>query len=558
MKLRLFFLFLLVVTMLLSFELLTGYYPYGKIVPPALIKPTYKVLLLPLDSRPPCQKFVIDAGKIAGIEVITPPAEILDYYTAPGNRPALRSWLAQNIATADAVILSIDQLLHGGLLAAREADGSGSEEDALAFVRELHTQHPDKPIYAFNILPRIHPPASIENYEDRKNLIKYSRLTEELSIFDNPDDLKELRQLEETVPPSALAQYKSLYEENSRLNEKLCLMASQGILEKIIIGQDDSEDFGIPNLEKLQLQRFINSLEIRDDRAVITRGADEVALSLLTDIHSHLSGSQPPKIYVEYSDSDAPGLRMPYMSGSVATSVAEKIRLIHGEAVERPEDADFILFVHIGTDKNMGNRKHSAQRIQELLDGGYKIALVDLSQHFCAEETLLPQLIYCDVPLNQLIAYAGWNTTSNAVGTAISQGAVFTAELFRQTETTALLELYRHNLTLLNNRYLEDYFYLKDLIDTINKTLQKAGYKNVYDLDMEHNYKWANYLLQTGISQRASYLEHTAAYRKSLKIMTPEGPLQLRIRELQAEAFYPWPRTFEIYLQTTLQLEHLP
>ena len=558
MKLRLFFLFLLVVIMLTAFELLTGYYPYGKTVPPALINPTYKVLLLPLDSRPPCQKFVIDAGKIAGIEVITPPAESLDYYTAPGNRPALRSWLAENIADADAVILSIDQLLHGGLLAARESDGTGTEEAALAFVRELHDQHPDKPIYAFNILPRIHPPASIENYEDRKNLIKYSRLTEELSVFDNPDDLEELRRLEEIVPAAALDQYKSLYEENSRLNEKLCLMASQGILKKIIIGQDDSEDFGIPNLEKLQLQRFINAQGIRDDRAVITRGADEVALSLLTDIHRHLSGIPAPKIYVEYNDSDAPGLRMPYMSGSVATSVAEKIQLIQGEIVDRPEDADFTLFVHIGTDKNLGSRKRSAQRIQELLDAGCKIALVDLSQHFCAEETLLPQLIYCDVALNQLIAYAGWNTTSNAVGTAISQGAIFTGELSRQTETSALLELYRQNLTFLNNRYLEDYFYLKDLIDTVNKTLQKAGYKNVYDLDMEHNYKWANYLLQTGISQRTSYLEHTAAYRKPLKIETPEGSIQLRIRELQAEAFYPWPRTFEIYLETTLQLENLP
>ncbi len=558
MKLRLFSLFVLVVALLISFQLLTGYYPPGNPIPATPVSYKYKVLLLPLDSRPPCQKFVVDAGRIAGIEVITPPAEILDYYTSPGNRPALRSWIEKNIFSADAVILSVDQLLHGGLLAAREADGSGSEEATLAFLRELHRQHPDKPIYAFNILPRIHPPASIDDYEDRKNLIKYSRLTEELAVFDNPADLEELRQLEGTIPLPVLEQYNKLYEENSRLNEKLCLMASQGILEKIIIGQDDSEDFGIPNMEKLQLQRFIKVQDISDSRAVITRGADEVALSLLTDIHSRLSGSQPPKIYVEYNDNDAPGSRMPYMSGSVATSVAEKIRLIHGEIVDQPNDADFILFVHIGTNKNLGSRKHSTQRIQELLDAGYKIALVDLSQHFCAEEALLPQLIYCDVALNQLIAYAGWNTTSNAVGTAVSQGAIFTAELPRQTETAALLELYRHNLTFLNNRYLEDFFYLKDLIDTINRNLQKAGYKNVYDLDMEHNYKWANYLLQTGITQRASYLEHTAAYRKPLKIMAPNGPVQLRIRDLQAEAAYPWPRTFEIHLQTTLQLEEIP
>ena len=49
-----------------------------------------RVLLLPLDSRPPCLDFVADLGRIAGVEIIAPPEDILDYYTKPGDTAADR------------------------------------------------------------------------------------------------------------------------------------------------------------------------------------------------------------------------------------------------------------------------------------------------------------------------------------------------------------------------------------------------------------------------------------------------------------------------------------
>ena len=30
----------------------------------------YKLILIPLDTRPPCQKMVVDAGKMAGVQII--------------------------------------------------------------------------------------------------------------------------------------------------------------------------------------------------------------------------------------------------------------------------------------------------------------------------------------------------------------------------------------------------------------------------------------------------------------------------------------------------------
>ena len=45
---------------------------------------TRRVILIPLDGRPPCRQFVIDAGRIGGTEVVPPPHELQDYYSQPG------------------------------------------------------------------------------------------------------------------------------------------------------------------------------------------------------------------------------------------------------------------------------------------------------------------------------------------------------------------------------------------------------------------------------------------------------------------------------------------
>ena len=57
----------------------------GVPVPPDLPQTVRRVLLVPLDSRPPCGRFVQDAARIAGVEVVLPPAELLDEYFRPGD-----------------------------------------------------------------------------------------------------------------------------------------------------------------------------------------------------------------------------------------------------------------------------------------------------------------------------------------------------------------------------------------------------------------------------------------------------------------------------------------
>ena len=291
----------------------------------------YKLILIPLDTRPPCQKMVIDAGKMAGVQIITPPSEMMDYYTRQGDTKEIQRWLMDNIDKSDGVIVSIDQLLHGGLLASRESGTKQDESQALLkFMRDLKIKAKDKPIYAFNVLPRITPPPTLES--DSKKMIKISRLIDEISIFANEDDIKLLADLKEDIKQEDLDIYLDLFRRNTALNKELINLAKEGIITKLVIGQDDGEDFGIPNMEKKSLVNYVHSLGISDDVVMITKGADEVALSLLANFVQTKTNYQP-KVYVEYNDEKAMRTVMPFMAGSVGSTVEEKLVMANAKKV---------------------------------------------------------------------------------------------------------------------------------------------------------------------------------------------------------------------------------
>lgn len=515
----------------------------------------YKLILVPLDTRPPCQKMVIDAGKMAGIEIITPPSDIMDYYTKAGDTKALQTWLLDNINNSDGAIISIDQLLHGGLLASRE---SGTKPDKslelLSFIRQLKLKAPDKPIYAFNILPRITPPPTLDS--DSKKMIKISRLIDEINIFGNPEDISLLAELKKDINSKDLDIYLDLFRRNTILNKALINLANEGIITKLVIGQDDGEDFGIPNMEKKALANFLHSQNINSNKVIITKGADEVALSLLANFVQTKTNYQP-KIYVEYNEEQASRTIMPFMAGSVGSTVKEKLIMSNAKQVDSPDKAGLILYVFIGNDNNIATQKQSALAIKKYLNQGKKVALVDLSYHFAARETLFPMLLKQQVPINELTSYAGWNTASNSIGTALANAIIYKAIKPTFNTTNDILALEYNRLTINYERFLEDYYYLKEVIDTININLRNFGYTNVNDLDLGHNYIWTNDLLQNNMKMRSWQLSHSKSSQMPFKVQTPNGIYNLIIRNLNIETYFPWPRTFEISLDAKLNLYQL-
>ena len=135
-----------------------------------------------------------------------------------------------------------------------------------------------------------------------------------------------------------------------------------------------------------------------------------------------------------------------------------------------------------------------------------------------------------------------------AIGTALAQASIYEACRQQTEDRQEMIALTAANLTFLQGRILEDYFYLKDDIELVNQNLKKAGYTNTADLDLTHNYRWANHMLQSSMQQHVASYKQTKSARIPVKFTSPAGDFSLMMQDLTIELSYPWPRTFEIWL----------
>ena len=517
------------------------------------------ILLVPLDSRPPCREFVVNSGKIIGRTIVTPPTEYMDYYSKAGETAAMRQWLAENAGGADAVILSIDQLLSGGLLAAREAHISHADIDALStYLRTLHTAHPTVPLHAFYILPRAIPQDGIEGWRERRALLAYARLLGRVGES-LPVDEDEMERLRGEFPPDDLEKYLAHFDESTELASMLIELTEEGVLTRLILGQDDGEEYSVGNLKKKELAALLAQKHIAQERAMIVHGADEIALSMLARLsvdELRTRGGAAPRIALRYARADMADMIFPFMAVSNDVTAREKIAMLGAALAEDGTSSDVTLLISAGDNgaDTIGTRAPAAAAVKDMLAARTPVALVDLSRHFHAEETLLPILVEKNVPVNALTAYAGWNTASNAIGTALAQAVLYHCAMQRAENTEERARAAYANLAFLTGRIAEDEFYLKETINRVNDTLRNAGYQNTADLDLTRNWRWANDLLTNDLSRRIRSYESTASFRAPFV----QNNIRLRAVRSNITAYYPWPRTFEIRMETHPNLEISP
>ena len=501
--------------------------------------PTQSILLLPLDSRPVCSTMVQKLGALAGLNVILPPKACLDNYRTPSDRQKLLQWLQTNQPKYDYSIISADNLLHGGLLSARMNTATPSEEDELLEQLPITRQQA-----IFSVIPRLR--VSDQLLPDRwyqYQLMRYSQLADMVRITGSFALTQELRRTEAKIPPKVLEKYRSRYQQSDRFNLGLLKLATDD--RRITFGQDDASPIGLPHASAVKLQSSIAAQKLQQ-QAQLTYGADEIASLLLVRYYLQQSNWQP-KVYLHYASPKAEGADMPYMAVCVGAALRNQLKLIGASEVSTPDSADLICYVNCGNDDFRPSAKQ-AQELQQMLDQDYKVALIDSSTNFEAEELLLPQLLANNVPINKLAAYAAWNTFSNSSGTALAQGLLFCGRL-RQLQTAGadpkrLAALFAANLNFTAERILEDYYYQKLVHPKLRQTLEAFG-TNPVELDSEDKTATEQYI-QGKLSLQAYKLLHDNLGR------TPfyqQNGHSYYLRDLSVGAKLPWARIFEVELQ---------
>lgn len=519
-------------------------------IPPT--KPALRVVLVPLDSRPPCTQFVQQLGAMANFSVITPPENMLDHYNRPADKDKIKDWLLRHMEEADAAIISVDMLTHGGLMASRLPAGSAVDyQETLAFLASLHQQYPHVNLYVFSIIPRLILADTEENRNYQQLMATYSQLRDEIDTFENPNDVQKLNRITSKIPAPIIERYHAMYAANTTANLRLIDMAASGVIHTLVIGQDDTQPFGLANEEKRRLDAYLSHYGSLKERVFITRGTDEVALTMLGNMGQAFFAARP-HVYVEYSSAAAPYMIMPYMPHTVARTVQEKAALLHLPLVSTPEDADILLYVHIGTQHTTPQQLTAAAlRVKKLLDSGKPVAVVDLSQDYRAADTLLPALLSHKIPVARLAAYAGWNTTSNSVGTALTQVFLYTASQHHYAHSPQALLSEKSHLEFLFARFLDDWYYQKQVQRLINQRLAWT------DTDPNHLNERRQAVEELIKKQLLPY--STAFFSRAFAGVTLPGdnlPEQrpLLLTGMNITVSLPWERTFEIKVTPTLSL----
>lgn len=503
---------------------------------------TENIMLVPLDSRPVSTRMVQKLGHIAGLNVILPPKTLLDNYQKSADKEKLALWLKENINKQCRAIISADLLLHGSLLEGRQDTASPEEQSALIdFFKELHAQS-DCQTDIFSIIPRLLVsdqllPDSWYQY----HLMRYSELTDMVEISSDYLLTEELLAMKERIPPAILGKYIKLYACSTDFN--LALLNLADVKTNIIIGQDDTLPLGLPQGCARKVRQYLSGKNLYPYAAFVY-GADEIATLLLARNSLALS-SEKPKIFFHYANPKIKFTYMPYMAASVSAILLNQMELLGLEEISDEAKADIIFYINCGSDKFRPGEKETAE-LEKLLAGGKKVALVDLSSNFEAEELLMPKLLKKGVAVHKLTAFAGWNTFSNSSGTAFAQAILFYQRLKQLENANAPQEsiaaIYADNLRFTLERILDDFFYQKKLHAKLRKILMWQ-WSDSYNLTEEEKTELTR-TLQADMSFAAEIL-----LRKLCD--TPfyaNEKSEYYLRELCVGAKLPWNRIFEVEL----------
>ena len=240
------------------------------------------LLLLPLDDRPVNLDFPVLLARGVGERLLTPPPALLGRFLTPGEPDALGEWLLRAAENARALILSLDMLAYGGLVASRMPRVSvGDAIRRLALLREIRRRHPALHILAFNVIMRLTiTGADAETRAAGRDIFRYSVLRDESERLGVAGAAAELRSVTARIPPALLQAYLQARARNHAVNRGALTLLREGVLDFLALVQEDTAPSGLHVCEQ-QALIALGARQCADERWRLYAGTDEAAQTLL-------------------------------------------------------------------------------------------------------------------------------------------------------------------------------------------------------------------------------------------------------------------------------------
>lgn len=396
--------------------------------------PAPRIALLPLDDRPVNVLLPGDVAAVAGVVLDVPPAEILPAYREAGDADALGAWLLERAADPATVhlLVSIDMLLYGGLIASRTShDTTRTVLARLDVLREVRTRHPQLPISAVSLVTRAsnsYSAAEEPEYWTRRGKEIHALGGDAHRLLDAPDVLP-LDELT-TVPAEIVSDYSQRRLRNHIANLSTLALVEDETLDFLAITADDTAPFAAGSAEQVWLRHWMRMLP-SGRRVLMYPGADEVGAALVARALAATAGVTAS---FTVACADAAGMERipPYENMSLAASASRQIRAAGAAEVETGGDVTLVLHAPDPDRHDMFRGRPDAvdadavdgtvALVRERLDAGERVALADVRYPNGADEALVRALADAGL-LARLEAFGGWNTAGNTLGSVVALAA---------------------------------------------------------------------------------------------------------------------------------------
>jgi hypothetical protein len=484
-----------------------------------------KLVYLPLDSRPCNALFPIQLSALRGVIPLAPPREAMDFFRTPAPSGPTLDWLARETQDADALVLAVDHLCFGSLLASREDDVTEQEAmNRLEQVAMWKASNPWLRIFAYSVIMRSAiSTLKAQDVAYHRAVTAYYQATHRAQLDPSTENQAVLDLTQKAVPKPILEKYTRVRRRNHQVNLSCVRLAALGVFDRLMLLQEDSQPLGIHKMEQAVLMDMIARSE-RQEHIYLHNGTDEAGcLCCAAAISSHLCfGLRIKPVYLRGGGSfTALYEDRPFEDNLRSHCACAGVTLTSGEdadcllCIDTPPDGIQTDYMHRSPQEENG-LEAAAQVLAEALESGRPVGFLDLLLanggdgrllKACAERT----------DITRLNAYAAWNTASNSLGTILAQllcsgGKASTAN------TAFTLE-----------RLLDDYGYQGNVRAVLDREVTADG-DDPYCL--QHPERWEQRLIQLcGSFAREDELLSCWQYSYRCGLL--------------------WPRTFETWFEVT-------
>lgn len=405
----------------------------------------------------------------------------------PADTAAVADWLLSEADQAVGAVVAIDSLAWGGLIPSRQ---SGNDLDLalrrLDALRAFRRLHPQKPLLAFSSIQRIN--RDDDDGEEPEYFRSFGRRIFRRSVLEHRsaavalegEEAAELERLRGEVPDAVWEDVLAIRSRTHAINLAAIDLVAEGVLDVLVLNQDDTTTWGLNVQERARLEREVRSRGL-GAQVFVYPGADEVAQVLIARLAAQLRGRRP-RVAAFYASRGGAAVQTGYEDRPLGDLVVTHVRAAGGVMVPPSVAPDLHLALnspsraqgHGGTAFSLRHDGHGLITAEQrawieaaeasvigldrsveafvdtvasvLADGG-RLSVADVAHTNGADDELMSGLDEAGC-LPQLSGYGGWNTAGNALGSAVALGCIASLGV----EETAL----RHAVSA---RFLDDWLY---------------------------------------------------------------------------------------------------